>query len=80
MRHMKKSQMINFKNIPAISLTVFLSSAGIGLAQNGGGVFAPGGHDSSQPVEISSDSLEVEQEKQLAVLVDINHAELPLSV
>ena len=34
-----------------------------------GGVFAPGGHNTEQPIEITSDLLEVEQEKQVAIFI-----------
>jgi len=38
-------------------------------AESGGGVFAPGGHNTDQPIEITSDLLEVEQEKQVAIFI-----------
>ena len=38
-------------------------------SNSGGGVFAPGGHDTDQPIEITSDLLEVEQEKQVAIFI-----------
>jgi len=38
-------------------------------SDSGGGGFAPGGHNTDQPIEITSDLLEVEQEKQVAIFI-----------
>ncbi|TDI66846.1 MAG: hypothetical protein E2O89_00305 [Alphaproteobacteria bacterium] len=51
------------------------------VQKSSGGVFAPGGHDINQPVEISSDSLEVRQQEELAIFlgnVDARQGEMRL--
>jgi lipopolysaccharide export system protein LptA len=68
MQQMKRDQMINLNRYLIVPMAAFALSTTVSLAQTvGGGVFAPGGHNADQPVEISSDSLEIEQEKELAV-------------
>ncbi len=53
----------------ALALTLGFFSALVLPAAAQSGIFAEGGHDTQQPIEITSDSLEVKQEQQVAIFL-----------
>jgi lipopolysaccharide export system protein LptA len=64
---MKRTQMKIINTCFTTTLVALAFTISASAQTVGGGTFAEGGHNADQPIEISSDTLELEQEKQIAV-------------